>query len=274
MTILTIALLAIVQGLTEFLPVSSSGHLVMVHALWPYDHGWDAGTEKIFDIAVHIGTLLAVIVVFSAEVKTLISGGVDLMARRTHTPAARLATIMMIASTPVIIAGGFIALSDIALLDSLTLMAWMTLIFGAVLIVVERLPVRHHKTDFANFTFKHAILIGLAQILALIPGVSRSGITMSAARALGHDRITAARFSMLLGVIAISGAGVVGAITAGRMDMLAQIWPGLCIAIALSFITAWLSILVLLKMLQHLSLSIFGIYRLILGTGLLLYLSL
>ena len=262
-------ILALVQGLTEFLPVSSSGHLVLIHALMPNQQLNDV-TEKIMDIAVHTGTLVAVMLYFRSELMMIIRGGLKICINR-HDHETKLALMIMLASIPVILIGAIIALNDIAIFDSLHIMAWMTLIFGAVLIVIERLPIRYSNMD--DLGWKHALIIGLAQCLALIPGVSRSGITMTAARGLGFDHIQAARFSMLIGMVAIAGAGVMGGISLTESDQnVASLLPILTFAAVMSCVSAFIAIAALMKFFAKFTLAGFGYYRLVLGAALLAYL--
>lgn len=271
---LYIAIIALVQGLTEFLPVSSSGHLILVHALWPTPTDWPDKAEKILDIAVHLGTLLAAVIVFRGEIKTLLHGLLHHI-KGKNTPARHLLRLIVISSIPVVIAGAAIAIIDISVFDHLALMAWMTLIFGLIMIAVEYCPLSpDNEQNVETIPMKHGLLIGLAQILALIPGVSRSGITMITARALGYHHVLAARFSMLLGLVAISGAGVIGAISTGGDAGLTHLWPALIIACIMAFLSAWIAILLLLAFLKNFSFTVFGVYRVILGTVLLMILYL
>lgn len=266
-----IALLALIQGVTEFLPVSSSGHLVLFHTLWPVPVAWPDGTEKILDIAVHMGTLIAVIIAFRGEVASLTRGGFKIMAAKRDSET-RLFWLLVLSSLPVILVGGGIALIDIALFDHILLMAWMTLIFGIVLIVVDLLPQKKAERELNDMSYQDGLLIGLAQTLALIPGVSRSGITMIAGRGLGYSHILAARFSMLLGLFAISGAGTVGGLTASTIPI-NDLWIIIAVAITLSCIAALIAIKLFLRFAGRFSFTAFGIYRVILGAGLLLLLS-
>ena len=266
------ALLALIQGITEFLPVSSSGHLVLFHALWPSPENWPPAAEKFLDISVHMGTLIAVMIAFRAEVVALTRGFFTLL-RGKRDEETRLFLLLSLASLPVIIAGAAIAWVDIALFDHLILMAWMTLIFGIVLIGVDFLPLSRPEVTVNDLGFKHALLIGLAQMLALIPGVSRSGITMIAARGLGYSHKLAARFSMLLGLAAISGAGTVGGIQAGNTG-LADLWLVMLVAATLACLAALIAIKVFLAVAGRFSFTAFGLYRTLLGGGLILFLSL
>ncbi|MGB0919994.1 MAG: undecaprenyl-diphosphate phosphatase [Alphaproteobacteria bacterium] len=261
MDLFQIIVLALVQGITEFLPISSSGHLVLVPVLT----GWkDQGL--LMDVAVHVGTLLAVIAYFWRELMQAAWGLVDLLNRR-DTDAAKLALALVIASIPAIIAG-FI-LHELKIMDALRsaeIIGWTTLVFGIVLWGADHFGPTG-KT-FGSLTVSSAIWIGLAQCLALIPGTSRSGITMTAARGLGFNRQDAARFAMLLSIPTIAGAGFLSA-----LDLIesgdAQLTTDALTAAGLSALAAFTAIALFLKWLQKRSMAPFAIYRIALGVGLL-----
>ena len=266
------ALLALLQGLTEFLPISSSGHLVLFHALWPAPDNWPETAEKILDIAVHLGTLVAVMIAFRGEVASITRGFFTLLHGRRNSDT-RLFLLLTLSSLPVIVAGGLVALIDITLFDHILLMAWMTLIFGFVLIGVDFLPQKKAAETMETLGFRDAMLIGLAQILALMPGVSRSGITMIVGRGLGYSLALAARFSMLLGLVAISGAGTVGGVSAFDATF-ADLWVVMGVAAVLSCLAALIAIRVFLAIAGRFTFTAFGFYRVLLGGGLILFLSL
>jgi len=184
-----IIILAIIQGLTEFLPVSSSGHLVLTHHLLGggnTDLCWEH--NRMMDVAVHVGTLFSVLIYFHKDILMMISG-----VFRPQSEGFGLSKNMIIASIPVVIAGFTIQQFQFSFLCLLETMAWMTLIFGIVLWWADKYQTGR---EVHNMGTKHAIIIGLSQILALIPGVSRSGITMTSARFLGYSRVAAAKFSL------------------------------------------------------------------------------
>lgn len=258
-------LLAIIQGLTEFLPVSSSGHLVLTHAVFgegSIDLCWSA--NRMLDVAVHVGTLLAVLVYFWRDLWD--------MASHVHQPKSDGFGMMKniaIASLPVIIVGYIINKMEPSFLCLIEIMAWMMLIFGVVLWIADKIG----KTDkeLKNMTSLQAFWIGLSQSIALVPGTSRSGITMTTARFLGFNRIDAARFSLLLSIVAISGAGALNAYSVFKTGDL-EFGFSVGLAVLLSFITGWLSIIVMMKWLKHFSFTPFVIYRVLLGCVLLYFL--
>lgn len=256
-------ILALVQGITEFLPISSSGHLVLVPILtgWP-DQG------PVIDVAVHVGTLLAVMAYFRADLLRLIMGGLGLLTGKWATEDGRLALFVIVGTIPAVIAG-FI-LHEMNVMDglrSMMVIGWTTLGFGILLWVTDRFPA---ITTVEDKGWPAVIGIGLAQCLALIPGTSRSGITMTAARAYGITRADAARFSMLLSIPTIAGAGLLtllDVIEAGD-PVLTQ---SALIAGGMSALTAFAAIALLMRWLARQTFTIFAVYRVLLGGGLLLF---
>ncbi|MEO1613297.1 MAG: undecaprenyl-diphosphate phosphatase, partial [Pseudomonadota bacterium] len=192
MPIVDLAILAIVQGLTEFLPISSSGHL----ALYPLLTGRpDQGLQ--IDVAVHVGSLFAVLLYFRADVAAAIRGGFRVLGGDVRSEEARLALLLILATIPVVIAGLALSLSGMGgALRSLAVIGWATLIGGVLLWAADRFGAEARD----EWRWRDAALMGLAQCFALIPGMSRSGVTMTAARGLGLTRTAAARFSMLMSI--------------------------------------------------------------------------
>ncbi|MBL4597385.1 MAG: undecaprenyl-diphosphate phosphatase [Rhizobiaceae bacterium] len=251
-----IIVLAIVQGITEFLPISSSGHLILIPAFtdWP-----DQGI--VTDVMVHLGSLLAVIVYFWRDVLNLIGGGLDLL-RFKMTDHGKMALFILVATIPAVIFGLYLKSSGMsAQLRSVEIIAWNAIIFGIVLYVADRVGKRVKVME--DMTIAPALIIGLSQALALIPGTSRSGITMSAARFLGFERAEAARFSFLLGIPAIAGAGILTLaefVETGQSVPTDALW-----AAFLTFFSAIAAIAFLMAMVKRMSFLIFVLYRLALG---------
>lgn len=265
MPLYTIILLALIQGLTEFLPVSSSGHLGLFHCFTDQCQHWDA-QNLAMDVSVHVGTLIAVLVYFWRDVWRMILGLKDIGTGKTTSGNARLLLYILSSSIPVIIAGFTLHLFEPDWLKTLYVIAWTTLIFGIVLWYADTRTSTTKTTE--NMTYKDALLIGLAQILALIPGVSRSGITMTAARFLGYTRSEAARYSLLLAMIAISGAGALIS-----LDVLesanAELGINVLIGISFSFISGLIAIFGMMKFLEKATFTVFAAYRIVLGIALL-----
>jgi len=262
--LLPIIILALIQGLTEFLPVSSSGHLVLVHAFFDDAKSWDE--KLILDVAVHVGTLLSVLVYFRTDVLKMLCGALNWLKGDFKSEGSRLNLFIIIASIPVLAGGLAMSILKPDILKTVEVMAWATILFGILLWVADRAP-RTDKT-VSDMNFKDAILIGLAQTLALIPGTSRSGITMTAARFLGYSRPESAHFSLLLAIIAIAGAGTIGALDLVQNQHL-ELGPDVAIAVLLSFLAGLLAISVMMKFLEKASFTLFAVYRVILGCALL-----
>ena len=261
MELVQIIVLAIVQGLTEFLPVSSSAHLI----LFPHLVGWD-DQGLAFDVAVHLGTLAAVVWYFRQEVFGMTRDWFTSLGRRERVGDSRLAWAVILGTIPVGIAGllfkGFIEVH----MRSPLVIAWATIGFGVVLFIADRSTLTFRRID--HMTFAAGFFIGLSQVLALIPGTSRSGITMTAARALGFERVEAARFSLLLAIPAILGAGSLAGYDlyeSGNMQLGLEALVGA----ALSFGVALLAIVLMIGWLRRASFTPFVIYRIVLGSVLL-----
>jgi undecaprenyl-diphosphatase len=252
--------LAVVQGITEFLPISSSGHLILTSKVlgWP-DQG------LIFDIAVHVGTLFAVMVYFWRDL-WLMTLGVLRMTTGNGGPGARLALYIVIGAIPVVIAGYFGKSYVETVLRNPEVIAWATLGFGILLWIADRVGMTLRKIEHMNWS--SALFIGVMQVLALIPGTSRSGITMTAARLLGMERADAARFSMLLSIPTILGAGILAGFDLHASGDLA-VGRDALIAAGIAFVTALVAIWALMLWLRNASFTPFVLYRIVLAAGLL-----
>ncbi len=261
MTWLNLIVLAVVQGITEFLPISSSAHLILVPCL---GHFPDQGLDM--DIAVHVGTLGAVMLYFWRDVWQMFLG-VWAALRLRSTPGGRLVLAVIVATIPVVVVGVLVKDDVATLARSIAVLGWTTLIFGILLYVADRLGLTVRRVE--HLKLSDAAIIGLAQVIALIPGTSRSGITMTAARVLGYERGEAARFSMLISIPTIFGAGLLAA-----KDIVEANQPVLTTAAlygaGLAFVTALIAIALLMRWLRHASFTVFAVYRVILGVGLLL----
>lgn len=259
--LLHIAILALVQGITEFLPISSSGHLILLPAIG----GWsDQGL--VIDIAVHVGTLGAVVLYFRNDVGRAVMGAIDLV-RRRDTADRRLAINLVVATVPVVVFGYAATRAGVtAYWRSVEVIAWTTLIFGIALFVADRVGMTIRRIEHMRPT--GALALGLAQVLALVPGTSRAGIVVMAARALGYERGEAARFSMLLSIPTISAAGTLGALEIWASGDI-RLGVDAALAAALAFASALMAIAVLMFWLRRQNFTPFVVYRLVLGAALL-----
>ena len=261
MTFLQMLLIAVVQGVTEFLPISSSGHLILIPALTEFP---DQGPE--IDVAVHVGSLLAIIAYFFRDVWGLARGGFATVGIGTAPAERRLLWWIVIGTIPAVVFGYF--LSSQGYLDSFRstdLVAVNLIAYGLLLGIADRWG-RHDKS-YEDMSLKDAVIVGVAQALALIPGTSRSGVTMTAARFLGYSRPEAARFSFLLSIPAVAGAGVLivpELIEAGGERLGDAIFTG-----AMTFVAAFATMAFLMRFLRSASMLVFVLYRVALGAALL-----
>jgi len=257
--------LGLVQGLSEFLPISSSGHLILV----PLITGW-ADQGLTFDVAVHIGSLGAVLLYFRHDLFDMLRGVGDWSEPGLlNHPGRHLIALIAVGTIPIILGGIVIKL----LIGTENLRnAWVvgctSIFFGSALYIADRVGAR--ERGITQMGFKDALLIGCAQVLALIPGTSRSGVTMTAARLLGLHRAEAARFSFLLSIPAILAAGslVTLEVMGGEGEGLGA---SAILGLLAAFLSAWAAIAFLMNWLRRESFTPFVIYRLILGAALLTY---
>jgi len=255
MTILQAVVLGVVQGLTEFLPVSSSGHLIV----FPQLFGWDV-SSRTFDVAIHVATLGAIIVALWSDVVGLVTGVVS-----GDKKQRKLFGLIVLATIPAIIIGGLFG-KYFESITSMVVIGISLIVWGVILYLAERYSFRRdrHVEKAEDITFREAAAIGLMQVLAFIPGTSRSGVTMSTGLFAGLSRDAAARFSFLLAIPAIAGAGAV--------TMLHVLQAGLDVPVAslvAGFIAAFVSgifaIRFLLAIIQRWSFAPFAIYRVVFG---------
>jgi len=256
MSIEQIIVIAVVQGITEFLPISSSGHLILVPALtgWP-DQG------QFTDVMVHLGTLGAVLVYFWRDVWGLIIGTL-LLFRGRVTDNGRLALFILAGTIPAVLFGLVLEYFDFGDLDrNVAVVAWNTLFYGILMLIAD--TVGKQTKTIANVTLPSAMVIGVAQALALIPGTSRSGVTMTAARFLGFTRPDSARFSFLLGIPAIAAAGVLKLVKALSNCQAVTLDELTCAG--LTFLAGLAAIAFLMAVLKRVSFLPFVLYRMALG---------
>jgi undecaprenyl-diphosphatase len=240
-SILQAIVLGLVQGATEFAPVSSSGHLILV----PWMFGWtvigDSDLQKSFDVALHLGTLLGALIYFRHDVARYLRAWLrSIAARRMTTPDERIAWALVIGTIPGAIVGALFEDLIQGKLGAPWLIAVMLVSFGIPLVIVDRLA--RSDRAFDSIGPRDGLLLGTAQALALQPGVSRSGVTMTAARAMGLDRESAARFSFLLSLPIIAGAGAYKAVDlaqSGFQGYAAEFVAGMAASAVSGFVVIW-----------------------------------
>lgn len=256
-------ILSIIQGLTEFWPVSSSGHLNLVHLLTNWQ---DQG--PLIDVAVHFGSLFAVLIYFWRDIAMLLKAAGNLLLGR-FSRETQFLIYLVVASIPLLIAGFLLLKSGYYKeLRTIQVIAWANIIFAFVLWWCDKNPPMTRKLE--DITWKDALFVGLSQIIALIPGASRSGITMSAARYLEFNRVEAARFAMLLAIPSILGLGL-GTVYELVQSGDASLQTDAIFVGVLSFLTALFSIWFMMALLKRMSMMPFVIYRFILGAALLAF---
>lgn len=263
MTWLQAIVLAIVQGLTEFLPISSSGHLVLV----PQFAGWtDQGLA--FDVAVHFGSLIAVIVYFREDIVELTKSGITVLARRrVETPMERLALGIALGTIPAALAGILFAGWIEENLRSPRVVVVTLAFYGIAMALADRFARRERKV--VDATLGDALVIGVAQALALVPGTSRSGVTITAGRLLGFHRLDAARFSFLLSTPVILLA-TAHSFLSTLMNGETVSWTMLAVSALVAAGVAYVCIDLLMRFVSRIGLLPFTIYRLLLA-GVILY---
>jgi undecaprenyl-diphosphatase len=259
---LQLIVLSIIQGVTEFLPVSSSAHLILPSQLF----GWDDQGQA-FDVAVHVGTLLAVIYTFRHELRAVIAGWLRHVFQRQPSPESRLGWLIILATIPAGLAGLLFEHQIEQYTRSMLVIGCTTILFGFALWYADVKGTR--VLPMERMTWGQGLLIGLAQMLALIPGTSRSGITMTAALLLGFNRQAAARFSFLLSIPLILAAGGLKTVDLVSSGADAH-WGDIFWGIVLSFVSAVLCIRLFLSALNKFGMLPFVIYRLLLGVFLLI----
>lgn len=269
MSVLHAIVLGVVQGLTEFLPVSSSGHLQLVPWLFNWnDFEGQPDLANAFDVALHLGTLAGAVAYFWSDIWRYLRAGFASLAPSQRAQGlstdARVAWLLVVATIPAGITG--VLLEDIlASDDHIWLTASALAIFGVVLALADRLP-GSRETD--DFRLRDALSMGVGQALALQPGVSRSGITITVARVLGFDRVNAARLSFLMSLPIIAGAGVykyldIGGLGGIPSDMVAAFIAGMIASAVTGFLAVW----GLIRLLARVTFDGFAVYRIVAAIG-------
>ena len=240
--LIEILILSLIQGVSEFLPISSSAHLIIVSTLYEFKSG-----SLLIDVSLHFGSLLAIMFFFRKELLDL----------KNNT---KLLLLMTIGSIPLILTGYILYTTEIIyLLRDIKVIAWTTLIFGIILYFADKS--RFEKKISSNLNLKLILYIGFFQILALIPGVSRAGITMTAARFFKFNRVDATKISFLLAIPALAGASILG--LKDIFEQSVEFNYLIFVAISLSFIFSFFTVKFFLKYINKFSLNIFVFYRIV-----------
>lgn len=263
MTTLHLVLLSLLQGMTEFLPVSSSGHLALFSKFTDFP---DQGIE--IDVALHIGSIIAVMIYFGRDIWEMICGLFkSYMMPNFKVYGNRVFYLVLIATIPALVVGALLKYVGTEELRNTKLIGWNILLYGILLWVFDSISLRVRKIK--NLEIKDAVFIGLAQCLALFPGTSRSGVTITMGRFLGMERREAAKFSMLMAIPTILAAGLVEGYELWQNGEISQLLVA-CDAVAYSFVFSIGAIFVLMQWLKKWSFLPFVIYRIVLGGMLLL----
>lgn len=262
MSLFHILLVAVIQGITEFLPISSSGHLILLPNLTGLE---DQG--QTIDVAVHVGTLFAVILYFWADVRSALLGVPQLLTGRTDSPGSRLAFLLIVATIPVILIGFLLDLTGLDdALRSVAVIGWTMIVFGLVLYWADQHGPEVNAAP--DWSLKHAWIMGLWQAVALIPGTSRSGITITGGRMLGYQRRDSAKLAMLMSIPTIIASG-----TLLGVEVAVDGNPGLIrdasIAAVFAFLSALAALSLMMLLVRSVSFTPYVVYRVALGAVLL-----
>lgn len=258
-----VTFLAVLQGATEFLPISSSGHLILPSLLFAWS---DQGLT--FDVAVHVGTLFAVLIYFRVDLQRLLLALSRSVFRGEHSEDSKLALMLLAATIPAGICGLLFA-SQVELYGRSLLLIGVTSIgFGLLLLVSDRTGGK--QRSLSDMDWKTTLLIGFSQVLALIPGTSRSGVTMTAALFCNLDRAAAARFSFLLAIPIIAASGLLRGVELLQAGTASVEWFVLSYAMLISAVVAYSCIHYFLRLIERFGFLPFVIYRVLLGSALIL----
>lgn len=275
MPILHAIVLGLVQGLTEFLPVSSSGHLLLVPWLFgwhDFDAAGGASIEKAFDVALHLGTLVAAVAYFRKDIVVYVREGTRLVLHRDQpaTPEGRLAWLLVLASVPAAAVGALFESTIDDHLGKPWIIAVGLIVFGLVLFVADR---TRGRRSLDEFTRRDAVIVGAAQVLSLNPGTSRSGITITAGRFLGFNRDTAARVSFLMSLPITGGAVAYKMLKLAKDGIPHGLATPMVVGIVTSGISGWLAVWGTLRFVRSHSFTPFVVYRVAAGLLVLLVIA-
>ena len=265
-------ILGLVQGLSEFLPISSSGHLLLVPWLFEWHDFDNTAIEKAFDVALHLGTLAAVVGYFRHELVTYVREGIRLLVRRERPvdPDGRLAWLLVLSSIPAAIAGALFEKTIDNRLGKPGLIAVSLIVFGVLLAVADR---RSGQRSLVDYGREDALKVGAAQVLALNPGTSRSGITMTAARFLGFTRDAAARASFLMAIPVTAGAVAYKGLKLMKDGVPSGLGVPMIVGIVTAGVSGWAAVWGTLRLIRTRCFMPFVIYRCALGVAVLVILA-
>lgn len=272
MPILHAVVLGLVQGLSEFLPISSSGHLLLVPWLFGWHDFSSLSVEKAFDVSLHMGTLVAALLYFRRDVKTYVREGVRLVVKRERPTNAegRLAWLLVLSALPGAAVGALFEKTIDEKLGKPALIAVSLIVFGLLLAYIDR---RVGERKIEQYSKRDAIIVGAAQVLALNPGTSRSGITMTASRFLGFNRDTAARVSFLMSLPITGGAVAYKGLKLLKDGVPSGLGVAMAVGVLTSAIAGWIAVWGTLKWVRTRSFAPFVVYRIALGVTVLVIVS-
>ena len=260
--------LGLVQGLTEFLPISSSGHLILVPWLFGWNDFNDIEIQRAFDTALHLGTLVAVLFYLRSDLVPYVREGIKVVVapNKANKTVGRRAWMFVLSAVPAGIAGALAESWITEKLGTPALIAISLMLFGVVLVWADR---QTGTRDMESFTTRDALLIGAAQVLALNPGTSRSGITITAARKFGFSRDAAARVSFLMSVPVIGGAVLLKLTKLAKDGIPEGLLTPMIVGIIASGISGWIAMWGMIRLLRSRSFTPFVMYRFVVGIGVL-----
>ncbi len=269
MPIIHAIILGLVQGLSEFLPISSSGHLLLVPWLFGWNDFSSLSAEKAFDVALHLGTLIAALAYFRRDVVVYVREGTRLVMKRERpsTPEGRLAWLLVLSALPGAAVGALLEKTIDEKLGKPVLIAISLIVFGLLLGYVDR---RRGERKIEEYSKRDAIIVGAAQVLALNPGTSRSGITMTAGRLLNFNRDSAARLSFLMSLPITGGAVAYKGLKLAKHGIPTGLAVPMVVGIVTSALAGWVAVWGTLKWVRSRSFAPFVVYRIALGVTVLI----
>ncbi|MCH7492967.1 undecaprenyl-diphosphatase UppP [Patescibacteria group bacterium] len=262
------AILGIIQGLTEFWPISSSGHLLIAHEIFNFEFV----SNLSFDVALHLGTLLALVIFFWSDLTKYIVAWLKSLANFdvSHDPDQRIAWFIVIGTVPAAVVGFFLEDIIVATFRNLWVVSIMLITVGILFIVAEKIFSKIKSIE--ELGWSAPIVIGVAQALSLVPGVSRSGITILSGMALGLTRKSAARFSFLLSIPVVFGAGLKKMYDVSAVGLAGDEWAMMLVGFVSAAIVGYMAVKFLMKFVENHTLNSFAYYRIVVGFIIMAYL--